>query len=267
MITMIEDTGATDDLARYRPQPRAIGLPPPVLTPVSRDPWDSTLGAVSNHPLVAVNAQPVAGASQPVAAKDKWGNDPIIKPASEDPWAKFRKPPANTAPAKDKWGNDPIIKPASEDPRAKFRKPPPGVTPADQPTLASEAKGLGGSVARGAIGVAGTPGIVTSAIAAPGNAVEGGLSYLVAHAAEKLGLLPKGKTADELLKAVNNMGAEAQVNSPIWPSGIQRALEAVTGPLPEPKSGIGKGVGTVLEFAPQALFGAPARQVAGRLMK
>ena len=188
---------ATADLEQHLTQPRAIGLPPPVLTPVSHDPWDSTLGAVSNHPLVAVNAQPVAGASQPVAAKDKWGRDPIIKAAppavAGDPWEKYRKPPANTAAAKDKWGNDPIIKPASEDPWAKFRKPPQA---ADQPTLASEAKGLAGSAARGTIGMAGTPGIVTSAIAKPGDMIDAMIGRGIGWTAEKLGFLPPGATEE-----------------------------------------------------------------------
>jgi hypothetical protein len=50
-------------------------------------------------------------------------------------------------------------------------------------------------------------------------------------------------------------------------SDVVGGIEKVAGKLPEPQSSLGKAIGTVAEFVPQAIFGGPAKQVVGRLMK
>lgn len=109
------------------------------------------------------------------------------------------------------------------------------------------AKSAGVGVAKGAIGLATLPRALS-------DMADYGPAWLIAKGAEKLGLMPKGRTADEFLADAAKLGAKAP-RSPFTPPSageVQGEIEKVTGPFYKPQSTAGKYAQTVGEFLPGA---------------
>jgi hypothetical protein len=121
------------------------------------------------------------------------------------------------------------------------------------------AKSGGVGVGKGTIGLFGTIGDI-------GNLASYGLTYGTAKAAEKLGLLPAGKTAADFMKAgeeldkkmqatpARGIGAAAEkLFTPPTSKEIQTNIEKdVTGPFYKPQTTAGKYAETIGEFIPAA---------------
>jgi hypothetical protein len=108
------------------------------------------------------------------------------------------------------------------------------------------AKTAPSALAKGAIGVA------TAPIDMP-KMSEMGVSYLLAKGAEKLGFLPKGKTAEDFVRSAQETFGSPNLAS----TKVQEAIESKTGKFYEPQTTPGKYVGTTLEMAPAVMTGGP----------
>lgn len=82
-----------------------------------------------------------------------------------------------------------------------------------------------------------------------------GASWLAAQAAEKLGLLPNGKTADQFLAATQKLNLPEDSLSLPSTDRIVKGIETETGPLYHAKTVPGQYAQTIAEFAPGAVFG------------
>ena len=114
------------------------------------------------------------------------------------------------------------------------------------------AKSAGTGLARGVMGVVGAPGDTS-------DLVDHGVSWLIAKAAEKLGMLPAGKTADDFIRDAQALDLprsklDAAFSAPRT-AGIEKVVSSVTGPLYEPQTTAGRYAETIGEFAPGAMIG------------
>jgi hypothetical protein len=92
------------------------------------------------------------------------------------------------------------------------------------------------------------------------GALDYGISWLGAKGAEKFGLLPKGKTADDLINAAQKMNLpEARFSSPTSPQVLNAVQEDVTGPFYQPKTTAGQYAETAGSFVPGAVALGGAR--------
>jgi hypothetical protein len=92
------------------------------------------------------------------------------------------------------------------------------------------------------------------------GALDYGVSWLGAKGAEKFGLLPKGKTADDLINAAQKMNLpEARFSSPTSPQVLNAVQEDVTGPFYQPQTKAGQYAETAGSFVPGALAVGGAR--------
>lgn len=107
---------------------------------------------------------------------------------------------------------------------------------------ADMAKGAGVGLAKGVMNIAASP------VDAP-NAAEFGVSYGLAKLAEKMGWLPNGRTAEELIKDAQSTFGEKK---PLG-SAMQKAVEGVTGDFYKPQTTAGKFAETAGEFIPGAM--------------
>lgn len=109
-------------------------------------------------------------------------------------------------------------------------------------------KSAGVGLGKGAIGAAGLPGDIS-------HMLDLGPSYLIAKGAEKLGLLPEGKTAEDLYSAVQAMDLPRDKFAPPTSGDIQKVVENdITGPFYQPQTTPGKYAGAAAEFIPQAVM-------------
>lgn len=163
-------------------------------------------------------------------------------------------------------GQAPKLVPVEHDPFAAAKKP--TVSAIAKDTALSGGVGLG----KGVIGLFGTLGDLPALASY-------GFSYGTAKAAEKLGLLPKGKTAADFMAASEKLNKELQgpasvpsdpvaktlapvamgaerFFTPARSSEIQREIENnVTGPFYKPQTTAGQYAETVGEFLPGAALG------------
>lgn len=103
-------------------------------------------------------------------------------------------------------------------------------------------------VAKGAIGVATLPRAIS-------DLADYGPAWLMAKAAEKFGLMPPGKTANDLLSDAAAIGKKVPRSKFDLPSAqeVQGAIEGATGPFYKPQTTPGKYAQTIGEFLPGAL--------------
>jgi hypothetical protein len=105
-------------------------------------------------------------------------------------------------------------------------------------------------------------GLVKGALSLPttlsdlSGALDYGLSWAGAHAADKLGLLPPGKTANDLIDAAKGMNLPAaRFSSPTSQDVLNVVQQDVTGPLYQPQTNAGKYAESVGTMAPTAMLG------------
>lgn len=120
------------------------------------------------------------------------------------------------------------------------------------------AKTIPSSLARGAAGVAGIPGVIQS-----------GADWLAGQSAGRVENLLKGKgfvapTAEERAKRAKEVEDDRRKHSMFYipgagdvmtPENVQAAIEAATGPLYKPKTDAGRYTGAVVEMAPGMIMG------------
>lgn len=150
---------------------------------------------------------------------DWWQSDPVVSqsPNGSGEW----------------WKNDPVVGGAA----AKAQQP-----GAVEDVAKSTAAGLG----QGAIGLAGLAGDAS-------RLLDYGPSYLIAKGAEKLGLLPNGKTASDLISDAQKLDLPRDKFAAPTSGDIKRVVEQdVTGPFHEPQTTAGKYAKTAAEFVPVA---------------
>lgn len=156
-----------------------------------------------------------------------WENDPVVEDSA----------PAAAPKADGRWWeNDPLVEP----PRTAPSKP--GV-------MEDVAKAVPSGLARGAAGLVGG--------ARDANDWLGeNATWVLAKAAEKLGLLPEGKTASQIVAAAKGLKLPEDPVSLPSSGQLTKAIEDQTGPLYHPKTAPGQYAGTIAEFAPGAVLGA-----------
>jgi hypothetical protein len=110
-------------------------------------------------------------------------------------------------------------------------------------------KGVVGGATRGALGVVG-------GVRDANDAAGYGTSWLIAKLAEKLGLLPEGKTADQLIAATKKLDIPEDPFSMPSSHQLTKAVEDQTGPLYKAKTVPGQYAETLAEFAPSAIMGS-----------
>jgi hypothetical protein len=190
---------------------------------------------------------------------DWWASDPVAPGYQEPPIAlqpnetvmsvgQPKGSPAQQAPSGNFWESDQIV------------------TPAPSPELSTAgkawdiAKGVGTGLVKGVEAIPGMIGDVSKmADALP--------AYAGAFAAEKLGLLPEGKTGAEMIRAANALGNQMPRDPFTAPtsSDIQQAAEDVAGPLPRPQTTAGQVAQNVTSFLPPAIAsGGASLPVAAR---
>lgn len=122
------------------------------------------------------------------------------------------------------------------------------VAPAMPETVASDvAKSAGVGLAKGAMGMAGAPGDISSILGR-------GATYAVAKLAEKAGLLPNGRTADELLNDVASLNLPRDKFSAPTTGNIEKLVTSVAGPMHTPQTTAGKYAETAASFIPGSLL-------------
>lgn len=142
--------------------------------------------------------------------------------------------------------------PVDHDPFAQQKPQGLRLEPVDFDPFANQPQGpsVGMDVAKGAgVGLAkGVMNIAASPVDAP-NAAEFGVSYGLAKLAEKMGWLPNGRTAEELVKdAQSTFGERKSLGS-----AMQKTVEGVTGDFYKPQTTAGKFAETAGEFIPGAM--------------
>lgn len=160
-----------------------------------------------------------------------------------DSWDGFklieRAPAANAD-----WSGFTLIEAAPQDGEA----PPLTIKKSGAKAVAGDvAKSAGIGVAKGVIGLATMPRAIS-------DLADYGPSWMIAKGAEKLGLMPKGRTADEFLAEAANLGATMPRSPYSLPSAteVQAEAEKITGPFYKPQSTAGKYAQTIGEFLPGA---------------
>lgn len=115
---------------------------------------------------------------------------------------------------------------------------------AEKPSVAEDvAKSAGSGLAKGAAG------LVTAPVDIPKMA-EYGVSYLLAKAAEKAGLMPKGKTAEDFVRSAQETFGAPEFAAPKAVAAINKVV-----PLHEPQTTAGRYAGSIAEMAPGVLAG------------
>lgn len=140
-----------------------------------------------------------------------------------DPWAEFR----SAAPAKDDW--------------SEFRVKPEGAAKDIGKSLASGA-------AEGAIGIPGFFGDIS-------RGIDYSSSWLMAQGADKLGLLPKGKTAADFMKAADDLKLPRdKFSMPTSSEMVGIAKDDLKIPFHEPQTKYGDYAKTAGQFIPGAIM-------------
>lgn len=150
----------------------------------------------------------------------------------------------------DPWDAFPRATPAA-DPWAAFPKA--DAKPASG--IASDVgKSLASGVAEGAVGVPGFFGDIS-------RGIDYSTSWLLAHGADKLGLLPKGKTAADLMKAADDLKMPRdKFSMPTSSELVGAAKDDLKIPFYEPQTKYGQYAHTAGQFIPGAMLtpGNPA---------
>lgn len=189
---------------------------------------------------------------------DPWADFRVKEPSAPvqgggDPWAEFRGAPAPPVQADSPFGAIRAPAPHYSETLASNRAALEAANPAWSATKAQAAdvaKSAGVGLGKGVLGVLAAPRDLS-------DAAGYGLSWLAAKGAEKLGLLPQGRTADELIADLTAAGNVGKPDPVAWPrsADMQRAVEGVTGDFYKPKTTAGAYAERVAEFAPGALMG------------
>lgn len=158
-----------------------------------------------------------------------------------DPWADFLPQAAQPAAA------------SASDPWVDF-------VPAKPSTAEDVAKSAGIGLVKGSIGLATAPRDVP-------DAASYGLTYLLVKVAEKAGLLPQGKTAEDFLQAARNLDLP-DTDRFAGPSaaGVQKKVEGYTGDFYKPQTTAGRYAEKAAEFIPGGLASSPARLRRGAIV-
>lgn len=157
-----------------------------------------------------------------------------------DPWADFipaaqpTSAPAATANA-DPWADFVAAKPS---------------------TLTDIAKSAGVGLSKGAIGTVTAPRDIP-------DAISHGLTYAAAWAAEKAGLLPKGKTADDLMGSMQKLDLPQDKWAGPTAGDVQKKIEGYTGDFYKPQTTAGKYVEKAAEFIPGGMATSPTKLLRG----
>lgn len=143
-------------------------------------------------------------------------------------------------------------------------------TPAQPSTWKDMARGFGSGLVKGAAAV---PGML-------GDLADGGeyaTSWALAKGADKLGLLPPGKTADDFLNDVQAMnlpapggvaGAITNATSlPTTQSTLGAIQNAAGQALPKPQTPAGQATENITSFVPAALTGSAEAKGVGQVLK